>query len=205
MAIFPTFLLGNTGLKNEFYDFLEKKNAFLGYKNKKFKSRKIDLFPKGWFWLKKRHYSNFFFLSNIGQESDFYNILERENAFLGYKNKKFKKSKTWHFSTGVNSWFQSKNGHFSYFFFQAIQDRKMTFTIFQVEKTPFQTIKTRTSNSPKNDIFSKGLTDGFSLKMAISPTFFLANIFLENVFYNIVDRKNAILDYKNNKFKKPKN
>ena len=156
-------------------------------------------------FVKKWPLFQLFFLSNIGQESDFYNILERENAFLGYKNKKFKKSKTWHFSTGVNSWFQSKNGHFSYFFFQAIQDRKMTFTIFQVEKTPFQTIKTRTSNSPKNDIFSKGLTDGFSLKMAISPTFFLANIFLENVFYNIVDRKNAILDYKNNKFKKPKN
>ena len=207
MAIFPTFLLGNTGLKNEFYDFLEKKNAFLGYKNKKFKSRKIDIFPKGLthgFGPKMAIFPTFF-LGNIGQENVFYDILERENAFLGYKNKKFKKSKTWHFSTGVNSWFQSKNGHFSYFFFQAIQDRKMTFTIFQVEKTPFQTIKTRTSNSPKNDIFSKGLTDGFSLKMAISPTFFLANIFLENVFYNIVDRKNAILDYKNNKFKKPKN
>ena len=33
------------------------------------------------------------FLGNIGQESVFYDILERENAFLGYKNKKFKKSK----------------------------------------------------------------------------------------------------------------
>ena len=105
MAIFPTFFLGNTGQENEFYDFLEKKNAFLGYKNKKFKSRKIDLFPKGWFWLKNGHYSNFFFLSSIGQESDFYNILERENVFLGYKNKMFKKSKNWHFSTGVNPWF----------------------------------------------------------------------------------------------------
>ena len=41
--------------------------------------------------------------------------------------------------------------------------------------------------------------------MAISPTFFLANIGQENVFYNIVDRKNAILDYKNNNFKKSKN
>ena len=28
----------------------------------------------------------------------FYDILERKNAFLGYKNKKFKKSKNWHFS-----------------------------------------------------------------------------------------------------------
>ena len=34
-----------------------------------------------------------FFLSKIDQENDFYYILERKNASLGYKNKKFKKSK----------------------------------------------------------------------------------------------------------------
>ena len=33
-----------------------------------------------------------FFSGNIGQENDFYDILERKNAFLGYKNKNFKKS-----------------------------------------------------------------------------------------------------------------
>ena len=37
-----------------------------------------------------------FFLGNIGQENVFYDILERKNVFLGYKNKKFKKSKNWH-------------------------------------------------------------------------------------------------------------
>ena len=57
-----------------------------------------------------------FFLSNIGQEKVFYDILERQNAFLGYKNKQSKKSKNWRFSKGVNQWFWSKNGHFSNFF-----------------------------------------------------------------------------------------
>ena len=33
-----------------------------------------------------------FFLGNIGKENVFYDILERKNAFLSYKNKKFKKS-----------------------------------------------------------------------------------------------------------------
>ena len=33
------------------------------------------------------------FFGNIGQENVCYDILERKNAFLGYKNKKFKKSK----------------------------------------------------------------------------------------------------------------
>ena len=35
-----------------------------------------------------------FFLGNIGQENVFYNILERKNAFLGYKKKKLEKSKS---------------------------------------------------------------------------------------------------------------
>ena len=34
-----------------------------------------------------------FFLGNIGEENVFDDILERKNAFLGYKNKKSKKSK----------------------------------------------------------------------------------------------------------------
>ena len=34
-----------------------------------------------------------FILGNIAQENVFYDILERKNACLGYKNKKFKKSK----------------------------------------------------------------------------------------------------------------
>ena len=33
------------------------------------------------------------FLANIGQENVFYDIIERKNAFLGYKTKKFKNLK----------------------------------------------------------------------------------------------------------------
>ena len=94
------------------------------------------------------------------------------NVFLQYKKKKIKKSKNSHFSQGVNPWFWSKNGHFSNFFFQAIQTRKMSFKIFQNEKMPFQAIKTRSSKSRKIDIFLKGLTHGFGPKRAIFPTFF---------------------------------
>ena len=43
-----------------------------------------------------------FFLGNIGQENVFYGILERRNDFLRHKNKKFKMSKNWDFSKGVN-------------------------------------------------------------------------------------------------------
>ena len=44
---FQLFFLGNVGQENVFYDILERKNAFVGYKNKKFKSRKIDIFRNG--------------------------------------------------------------------------------------------------------------------------------------------------------------
>ena len=44
---FQLFFLGNTGQENVFYDIVERKKAFLGYKNKKFKKCKIDIFPKG--------------------------------------------------------------------------------------------------------------------------------------------------------------
>ena len=91
-----------------------------------------------------------FFLGSIRQEHVFYDILEGENAFLGYKNKKFQK--------------------------------------------------------PNNAIFRKGLTLGFGQEIAIFPvSFFLGNIGQENVFYDILERENAFLSFKNQKFKKSKN
>ena len=47
--------------------------------------------------VQKWPFFNLFFWGNIGKENVFYDILERKKAFLGYKNKKFKKSKYWHF------------------------------------------------------------------------------------------------------------
>ena len=117
---FQVFFLGNIDQENVSYDILERKNAFLGYKNKKIKKSKNWHFSKGvnpWFLSKNGHFPNFFFWGNIDQENVFYHILERKNAFLGYKNKKFKKSNNWHFSKGVNWWFWYKNGHFSNLFF----------------------------------------------------------------------------------------
>ena len=81
----------------------------------------------------------------------------------------------------------------------------MTFIIFYNEKTPFKAIKTISSKSRKIDIFPKGLTHSFGPKIAIFPTFFLGNIGLENVFYDIQERKNAFQSYKNKKFKMSKN
>ena len=63
--------------------------------------------------VQKWPFFHLFFQGNIGKENVFYDIQERKNAFLGYKKKKFKKSKNCHFPKEVNPWFWSKNGHFS--------------------------------------------------------------------------------------------
>ena len=120
MADFPNFFfLGNIGQKNVFYDILERTNAFLHYKKNKIKKSKSWHFFKGVNPVSSKYgwFSNFLFFGNVGQENVFYDILERKNYFLGYKNNKFEKSKNWHFSKGVKAWFWSKNGHFSNFSF----------------------------------------------------------------------------------------
>ena len=85
MAIFPTFFFSNIGRESVFYDILERKNAFLGYKDTKFKKLKNWHFSKRvdpWFWSKNGHFSNFSILGNTGQENVFYDILDRKNAFF---------------------------------------------------------------------------------------------------------------------------
>ena len=117
---FQIFFLGNIGQENVFYDILEGKNAFPGCKNKKFKSRKNGHFSKEgepMVLVQKWPFFQNFFLGNIIQENVFYDILERKKRLLGYKNKKLKKSKNWHFSKGLTRGFLSKNGRFSNFFF----------------------------------------------------------------------------------------
>ena len=129
-----------------------KKTTLQAKKTTSSKSRKIEIFPKGLthgFSAKIAIFLTFFF-GNIGQETVFCNILERKTVFLDFKNKKFNQSKISDFSTGVNAWFWSKNGHFSNFFF-------------------------------------------------------FGHIRQENVFYDILERKNAFLGYKNKNFKKQKN
>ena len=75
---------------------LERKNAFRGYKNKTFKKvEKYTFFQRGkpMVLVQKWPFFQLYFLGTIGQENVFYDILERKKTFLGYKNKKFKKSK----------------------------------------------------------------------------------------------------------------
>ena len=132
-SFFHLFFLGNIGQQNLLNDILERKKAFLSYKNKKFKKAKNWNFPKRLthgFGRKMAIFPTFFFLVYIVQENIFYVILERKNAVLDFQNNSFKKSKNWQFSKGVKPWFLSKNGHFSNFFLLGNIVLKNILTIF---------------------------------------------------------------------------
>ena len=72
-----------------FYDVLERKNAFLGYKIREVqKVEKLTFFQWGYFMglVQNGPFVHHIFLGKIGQENVFYDILDRKDAFLGYKN-----------------------------------------------------------------------------------------------------------------------
>ena len=102
-----------------FDDILERKNAFLGNKNKKLKQSKNCHFSNGvntLFYSEIGHFLNLFFFDNIGKENVFRDILKLTSAFVGNKNKKFKKSKNI-FPKGLTHGFARKLVIFPAYFF----------------------------------------------------------------------------------------
>ena len=104
------------------------KNPFLRFKNNKFKKSQNWHFSKEvnpWFWSKNGpSVPTFFFLGNIGQENVFYDIQGRKNAFLRYKNKKFKNRKILIFPKGLTHGFGPKMPIFPSFFFWQYRPEK---------------------------------------------------------------------------------
>ena len=107
-----------------------------------------------WFWSKNGHSFKPFFLSNIGKENVFYKILEKKKAFLGYRKKKFKKSKYWHFSNGVKPWFWAKKGHFSHLFFLGNIGQENVFYDILDQKKAFLGYRNKKFKMSKNWHFS---------------------------------------------------
>ena len=172
---FQLFFLGNIGSENLFYVILERKNAFLGYKNKTFKNSKNWHFSKGvnrCFWSKHGHFPTFFFRQYRPGKCLLQYSKAKKKVFLGYKNKKFKKSKCWHFSKGVNPWFWSKNDHFSNFCFLGNIGQENVFYDIVDQKNTFLGYKNKKSKKSKNWHFSKAVNPWFWSRMAIFPTCF---------------------------------
>ena len=142
-------------------------------KSKKSKNWPFSKGVNPWFWSKIGHFSNFFFLGNIGQEHVFYHIIERKNTFLGYKSMNSKNSNNWHFSKQVNPWFWSKNGHFSNFFYLGNIGQNNVFYDIPEPKNTFVGHKNMHSKKSKNWHFSKG----------VNPWFWSKNGHFSNIFF----------------------
>ena len=186
-----------------------EKKPFSTIKTRSSKSRKIHIFAKGLtHGLVPRMAifpTVFFFLGKTGQENVFCDILERKTPFQPIKTRISKSRKIDIFSKGLTHGFGPKMAIFQTFSFQAVQARKMCFTIFYNEKTPFQAIKTRSSNIRKSDIFSRGLTHDFGPNLAIFPTVFFRQYRPGKYLLRYSRTINVFLGYKNKKFKKSKN
>ena len=73
-------------------------------------------------------------------------------------------------------------------------------------KNAFLSYKNKNFKKIKNWHFSKGVNPWFWFKKwPFLQPFFLGNIGQENVFYDILEQKNAFPSYKNRNFKKSKN
>ena len=120
-----------------------------------------------------------FFLGNINQENVFNDILERKNAFLGYKKKNPTSRKIYIFFKGVNPWFWSKNDHFSNFFLSNIRQKNVFYDIPELNNA----LLFYKNKKSKNLVFVQN-----------SPNLqhFLREYRLKNVFYDILAKNKRL-------------
>ena len=189
--------------------FQNEKTPFQAIKTRSSKSRKMANFPKGLtlgFGPKIPIFSNFFFQAIQPRNMCFMIFQNKKTPFQAIKTRSPKSRKIDIFPKGLTHGFGPKMAIFPTFFFQAIQARKLYFMIFQIQKTSFQSIKTRSPKSRNIDIFPKGLSPGFAPKMTVFPTFVFQAVQARKMSFMIFqNKKNAILGYKNKKSKKSKN
>ena len=93
---FHLFIWGKISPENASNDILQSKNAFLDYEKQELnKVEKRAFFQRGGSMLlvKNFKFCHLYICGKIGQEYAFYDILERNNAFSDYKNKKLIRTK----------------------------------------------------------------------------------------------------------------
>ena len=140
--------------------FYNENTPFQVIETRSSKSRKIDIFSKGLtfgFDPKMTIFPKFLFLAILARKMSFIIFQNEKTSLQNIKTRISKSRKMAIFPKGLTHRFGLKMAIFPSFFFQTIQARKMSFTIYQNENTPFQAIKTRSSKSRKIDFFPKGL------------------------------------------------
>ena len=144
------------------------------------------------------------FYGKIGQENIFYDILERKNAILGYQKRR---KKNCIILKGLIHGFCTKMSFFwNFCFLRQNRPGKYLLRYSKTEKRLDHILERKNAflasinqkiKKSKNWHFSKGFNPRFWFKNGQFFIFcFLGNICQEHVFYDILERKNAILGYK---------
>ena len=148
-----------------------KKTLLQPLKIRRLKSRRIDIFSKGLthaFGPNMAIFQTFFFQAIEARIMSFTIFYSEKTPFQAIKTRNAKRRKIDIFPQRLTHGFPPKWRFFQHLF-QAIQARKMSFTIFESKKTPFQSIKTTSSKSRKSDIFSQGVNPWFWSKRQYRP------------------------------------
>ena len=146
---FRQFLQPIQARKMYFTIFQNEQTPFQAVKTISSKSVKIDIFSKGLihgFCPKNEHISNFFFQAIWARIMSFTIFQNKKTPFQAIKKNNFNGRKIDILPKGLTHALGPKMANFLLFFFQGIQARIMSFTIFQNEKTPFQAIRKTSSN-----------------------------------------------------------
>ena len=146
---FQLFFLGNVGKENVFYDILERKNAFLGYKNKKLKKSKKLTFFQPMVLVQKWPFFKVFFLGKRGQENIPNDILERKTPFYAIKTRSSKSRNIDIFSKRLNHGFGPKMAIFLNFFWGSIGQKIILIDILE-GKNAFLGYKNKKFKKSKN-------------------------------------------------------
>ena len=184
LPFFKLFLLGNIGQENVIYDILDRKTPFQPIETRSSKCRKVDIFPKGLthgFGAKMAISPTVFFLAIWARKMSFMTFQNEKTPFQAIKTRTSKNRKVDNFKKELTHGVGPKMAIFENFFFRQYRPGKCLLSC--------SSTKTRLSRLKKKK------------KLQV---FFLANISLENVFYVILERKNAFLGYKKKKFKNSK-
>ena len=174
--------------------FQDEKTPFQAIKSRSSKSRKIDIFPKGFMAI----FQLFFFWAIYGRKMSFM-IFENEKTPFQAITRSSKSRKNEIFPKGFKPRFWAKTGQFSNYFFQAIYAKNILLCYSRTKKLGY---KNKKFQKTKNCHFSKGVNPWFWFKNSHFPNFFLGNICQENVFYDILEGENVFRGQKNKKQEK---
>ena len=114
----------------------------------------------------------------------FLDILEWKNAFLHYKNNKFKKVENCDFSKGIVNSFDQKFAIFPSFYLREKRTAECVSRHYRMKKRLFRLKKNKVKKSRKIVTLPKGIVYGFGEKLATDPFFLFPN-WTRKMFFTI--------------------